>query len=94
MKAIVFTSKYCPYCRHFENVVKRLEKEVGIEFEIVDVDENWELAEKFEVMILPTLVLTDNGETVGGFMGFADFETALSTIKEQISALPEPYNKN
>lgn len=87
MKAIVFTSKHCPYCRHFEIVVERLKKEINIEFEIVDVDENWELAEKFEVVMLPTLVLTNRGEVVGGFMGFADYNTAFEAIKEQISEI-------
>jgi thioredoxin 1 len=87
MKAIVFTSKYCPYCRHFETVVERLKKEINIEFEIVDVDEKWELAEKFEVVMLPTLVLINKGEVVGGFMGFADYNTALEAMKEQISEI-------
>ncbi len=94
MKALVFTSKYCPYCRAFERIVERLKDELNLEFEVVDVDKNWELAEKYEVMMLPTLVLTDGDEVVGGFMGFADYKTAREAIMEQISAFPKSDYKN
>jgi thioredoxin 1 len=96
MKALVFTSRYCPYCRAFEKIVERLKEELNgtVEFEIVDVDEKRELAENYDVLMLPTLVLTDGGEVVGGFMGFADYRTARDAILEQISASPEPDYKN
>lgn len=96
MKALVFTSKYCPYCRAFEKVVERLVEELNgtVEFEVVDVDEKRELAEKYEVLMLPTLVLADGDEVLGGFMGFADYKTARKAILEQISAFLKPDYKN
>ncbi len=96
MKAIVFTSKQCPYCRAFEKIAARLKEELDemVEFEIVDVDERRELAVKYDIMMLPTVVLTNGGEVVGGFMGFANYRTARKAILEQISASPEPNYKN
>ncbi|WP_202320126.1 thioredoxin family protein [Archaeoglobus neptunius] len=94
MKAIIFTSRYCPYCRYFERNVEKLREEIGIAFEVVDVDRNPELAERYDVTILPTLVIVENGEVVGGLMGYADYQTALEAIKEQISAFFQSNHEN
>ena len=96
MRAIVFTSKYCPYCKVFERTIERLKNELDglVEFEIVNVDENRELAEKYEVMMVPTVVITKGDEVVGGFMGYADYKTAHEAILEQISASPKSDYKN
>ncbi len=97
MRALVFVSKNCPYCRHFEKVVRKLEEEFEIDFERVDVDLNPELSEKYGIMILPTLVLVNGDEVIGGFMGFADYKTAYTTIREQmygVSALFQTHDKN
>ncbi len=94
MKALVFVSENCPYCRYFKKVVERLERELEIEFEVVDVDNNPEMSEKYSVMILPTLVLVNGNEVVGGFMGLADFKTAYAAICEQILAPSQAHNKD
>ena len=85
LKALVFVSKHCPYCRYFERVVEKLRQELNLDFEFVDVDEMRETAEKYNVTLIPTLVLLKNDEAVGGIMGYADFNTALRAIKDQIS---------
>jgi len=53
-----------------------------------------ELAEKYEVMMVPTVVIAKGNEVVGGFMGYADYKTARETILEQISAFPKSDYKN
>ncbi len=96
MKAIVFTSNYCPYCRVFKRTVERLKNELDglVKFDVVNVDENRELAEKYEVMMVPTVVITKGDEVVGGFMGYADYKTAREAILEQILASPKSNYKN
>jgi|Deesub1362A_J573_1020465.scaffolds.fasta_scaffold36079_2 thiol-disulfide isomerase/thioredoxin len=89
LKALVFVSRDCPYCKRFEEIVERLKKELDLEFEMIDVEENTEAAARFNVFILPTLVLTKNGEPFGGFMGYVNFSTALNAIKDQISDIVE-----
>jgi thiol-disulfide isomerase/thioredoxin len=89
LKALVFMSEDCPYCKRFERVVERLRRELDLEFEIIYVEENRETAARFNVMILPTLVLTKNDEPFGGFIGCVNFSTALNAIKDQINDIAE-----
>jgi len=51
----VFHSKHCPYC---EEAIKKLKKK-NCDFELIDVDENPEIADKYDVWSLPTSILED-----------------------------------
>jgi ribonucleoside-triphosphate reductase len=55
IKAILFTTKTCPNCRI---ATKSLEK-AHISYQLVDAEENEELAKKYGVMQAPTLVVVD-----------------------------------
>ncbi|ADB58047.1 thioredoxin family protein [Archaeoglobus profundus] len=87
IKAIVFTSDSCPYCRIFEKIVlNELKRKFPIEFEVVNISKNPDLAEKFNIEIVPTLILVKDGKVIGGFMGFSDLKTAEAAIKKQLKA--------
>ncbi len=88
LRALVFVSKRCPYCLYFRGTVEKLRlKFPEIAFEFVDVKENPELAEKFDVEMLPTTVLLNGDEVVGGFMGFVDERTAEKSLRDQLRNL-------
>lgn len=52
-KAMLFTTKTCPNCSVAKNILNR----AGIEYEIVDAQENMELSKKYKVMQAPSLVI-------------------------------------
>jgi len=88
LRALVFTAKRCPYCIYFKRTVEKLRlKFPEITFEFVDVEEHPELAERFDVEILPTTVLLNGDEVVGGFMGFVDERTAEKSLRDQLKNL-------
>jgi len=88
LRALVFVSRWCPYCRYFERVVARLRlKFPEIEFEFIDVERNPELAEKFDVEMLPTTILLSGEKVVGGFMGFVDERTAERSLRDQLKEI-------
>ncbi len=86
IKAIVFTSDNCPYCRIFEKiVVNELKRKFPIEFELVNISKNPDLVEKYNIGIVPTLILVKDGEVISGFMGYSDLKTAEAAIRKQLA---------
>lgn len=56
-----FHAKWCSPCRMMEPLVDKIQND-GIKVVRVDVDENPELAEYFQVMSVPTFVGMKNGK--------------------------------
>jgi ribonucleoside-triphosphate reductase len=52
----LFTTKTCPNCKMVQEMLK------GIDYILIDAEENAELATKYKIMQAPTLVVVDKGE--------------------------------
>ena len=52
----LFTTKTCPNCRLAKEFLK------GIPYVMIDAEENMELAARYGVMQVPSLVVVDGGE--------------------------------
>ena len=63
-----FSATWCGPCRVFKPVVQELIDE-GHSIEMVDVDENQELAQQYQIMSIPTLVIEQDGQVVDAVMG-------------------------
>lgn len=64
-----FFANWCHPCKRLEPALEDLSEEMNIKK--VDVDESPEIAEKFQVMGLPTLILFQDGEEVNRTTGFS-----------------------
>jgi thiol-disulfide isomerase/thioredoxin len=58
-----------------------LMQEQGLKYEIVDVMENKEARQKYKVMGVPTIIVTNDGEIVGRVTGSRSREQLLKLIK-------------
>ena len=77
--AIVFADFYAEWCMPCKMLGKVLEEvEKDLEVVKVNVDEHQDLAAKFKVMGVPTLVLYDNNEIVKKVSGYMDKEELLN----------------
>ena len=66
-----FWAEWCGPCRMMGPVVEELEKEIGNEdkFAKINIDECPELAEKYNVMSIPTFKCFKNGTEIGTTVG-------------------------
>ena len=61
---VEFNAPWCVYCKRLAPVLGRLEAKFGAELPIVtvDIDQQPELEEKYDISLIPTLLLFKNGE--------------------------------
>lgn len=83
MKVLDFYADWCGPCQMLKPILEEIEKEhADIEFVKVNIDEQQEMAEKYEVMSIPTLVVLDDDgkikETLVGLKSKQEIEKALA----------------
>ena len=69
-------------CKIISPIIEEVAKEnSGVKFVKVDIDANQELAEKYEVVYIPTLVVIENGKEITKSVGAISKEEILNLIK-------------
>lgn len=60
--AVKFGAQWCAPCKRIDPLLKKIESDFdGVNFISVDVDENPDLAQHFQIRTVPTLLLIKNG---------------------------------
>ncbi|MEM3465801.1 MAG: thioredoxin [Candidatus Jordarchaeales archaeon] len=83
-----FFAVWCPPCRMMEPVMERLAEEFAgkVAFGKVNVDENMELAARFDVSAVPTFILFKGGKMLGRIVGARDYEDFKEILEEAIKS--------
>lgn len=83
-KLLDFLADWCGPCLAMKPVVVEVEKvfKGRVEFEMVNVDENQQKAQEFEVMSVPTFVLIKDGQEVVRKSGVMSKEEFVSWVEE------------
>ena len=78
-----FWATWCGPCRMVAPIVAQIAEEMAGKVKVckVDVDENQELAMRYKVASIPTLILFKNGEAVTGMVGARPKEAILEMLK-------------
>ncbi len=79
-----FFATWCGPCKSQGPIVDELAKELGADAVIgkIDVDENPDSAQKFQVMGIPALKIFRNGEVVEEFTGLQQKDTLAEALKK------------
>lgn len=81
-KAVVdFYATWCGPCKMFGPIFEEASEDSNINFVKLDVDKNDDIARKYGVMTIPTVILFDNGEEVKRHVGLMNKEELEEFIK-------------
>lgn len=80
-----FWAEWCGPCRMLGPIFEELSGEIEqVKFAKVDISENQELAQKFGVMSIPTLVLLKDGKEEDRMMGVVPKETLKDWLESKL----------
>lgn len=81
-----FFATWCGPCRMMSPILEDIAEELKDKVKIykVDVDNDPNLARKFGVMSIPTIIIFENGEERQKHIGLWQYEDALDTIKSYL----------
>ena len=77
-----FFAQWCGPCKMLGPVLEELDAENIVDIIKIDVDIEKELAQKYRVMTIPTLILFKNGKVVKQAVGFQSLSKLKEFIKE------------
>lgn len=78
-----FFATWCGPCKMQTPILEELAKKMGDSVDIrkVDVDQNMELAEKYSIRVVPTLIIEKDGKVVQSMEGVTDLTTLEKLLK-------------
>ena len=83
---IDFWAPWCAPCRALGPILEDLAKDLAGKVKVakVNVDENQELAQKFNVMSIPAVFVLKDGQTVDQFVGLRDKKTIAGLVAKHV----------
>ncbi|MDO9324002.1 MAG: thioredoxin [Methanoregula sp.] len=82
-----FFATWCGPCKMQTPILEELAKKMGdtVEIKKIDIDQHMDLAEKYGIRVVPTLIIEKDGKVVQSLEGVTD----LSTLEKLLKALVE-----
>lgn len=77
-----FWAQWCGPCRMMHPVLEEISEEENIKIVMINVDEQPELAEQFNIMTIPTLMLFKNGKMVVSSTGAKPKNVVLNMLNQ------------
>jgi thioredoxin 1 len=78
-----FFAEWCGPCKRQGPILEELKRKMGetIEIRKVDVDQNMELANKYGIRVVPTLIIEKDGKVVRTLEGVTGTDALASMLK-------------
>ncbi len=78
-----FFATWCGPCRMQTPIIEELAKKMGdaVEIRKVDVDQHMDLAEKYGIRVVPTLIIEKDGKVVQSLEGVTDAVTLEKMLR-------------
>ena len=81
---LYFTAAWCGPCKMFKPTVQAVSAEIGISINYVDVDQQTDIAQKYGISSVPTIIVENGGNVVyrnSGVMSKPQLTQVLSQFK-------------
>lgn len=81
-----FFANWCGPCRKLAPILEEVEQEfaTGVKFAKINTDENLDMAKKYQVSGLPTLLVFKNGEPVERLVGLMPKASIITNIEKHV----------
>ena len=81
-----FYADWCGPCRKLSPIMEEVEQELGdkIKFTKINTDDNIEVAKKYQISGLPTLLIFKNGEAVERLVGLMPKSSIITNIEKHL----------
>jgi thioredoxin 1 len=79
-----FYADWCGPCKMQTPIMEELERDLkdGAEFKKINVDKEGDLASKYNIFVVPTLVLEKDGQEINRWMGVTSKEELTKAIND------------
>jgi thioredoxin 1 len=81
-----FTAAWCPPCKALAPILERVAARHGARLEVYDVEVQTEIAARFGVRSMPTVVVCHDGREVERFVGLRS-EAFVDAVVQRVSAV-------
>lgn len=82
LTVIDFSASWCMPCRMLKPILERVaEKCSDVSFYNVDIDENEEIAKRYRIFSVPTLVCFKQGKKLDSLVGLNSFEDIIEFVE-------------
>jgi thioredoxin 1 len=68
-EVLYFSAEWCVPCKQMKPIVEKMAGDTGISFKRVDIESDYELAERHKVRSVPTFVLVEDGAEISRTIG-------------------------
>lgn len=80
-----FSAAWCGPCKMLAPLMENIKPKFGnVNFVNIDVDQQFEIASKYMIRSVPTVVIEKNGKEVQRFTGLQSEKVYVNAINEQI----------
>ena len=76
-----FYATWCGPCRMLSPIIEEVANEENVKVIKVDVDKHEDIAKRFGIMSIPTVIVFKNGEEINKNIGLVSKEDIISWIK-------------
>lgn len=79
---IDFYADWCGPCKSMKPIIEEIENEnPNANFYMVNIDDDMDLAKKFKVMSIPTIIIFKNGQEAKKFIGLTEKNEIVDNLK-------------
>ena len=78
-----FYAEWCGPCKRMGPIIEELKKRIGdlVDIQKVNVDENMDLAQKYHISVVPTLIIEKDGVIIQKYQGITDADTLENVLR-------------
>lgn len=78
-----FYAEWCGPCKRMGPIIEELSKRMGdlVEIKKINVDENMSLAQKYQISVVPTIIVEKDGKIIQKYQGITDVNTLESVLR-------------